>query len=87
MMKPRHAAALALVGWYLMSPPIGRYDPNHPEKTPLNLWKIDGPYDTAIACVRAKTELTDNLLAIGSGLTEANSSQCIATDDPRLKGN
>jgi len=22
-MKPRHAAALALVGWYLMMPPMG----------------------------------------------------------------
>jgi len=22
-MKPRHAAALALVGWYLMTPPLG----------------------------------------------------------------
>ncbi len=30
-MKPRHAAALALVGWYLMLPPItGVIDPDSP---------------------------------------------------------
>jgi hypothetical protein len=29
MMMPRHAAALALVGWYVMVPPLGKpHDPS-----------------------------------------------------------
>jgi len=40
-MNPRHAAALALVGWYLMVPPLmtpcpSKHPPKHPP--PLNFW-------------------------------------------------
>ena len=43
-MKRRHAAALALVGWYLMVPP------NKKEDTPLNEWIVRRTYDSAEAC-------------------------------------
>jgi len=46
--KPRHAVALALVGWYLMvSPDWGTKD------TPLSQWEIQGSYDTATECREA----------------------------------
>jgi hypothetical protein len=43
-MKPRHAAALALVGWYLMAPP------NKNDDTPLSEWKVRRTYESAEAC-------------------------------------
>ncbi|MGA6971073.1 MAG: hypothetical protein WBY93_05540 [Candidatus Binatus sp.] len=58
-MKPRHAAALALVGWYLMVPPPGpprstganTAPPNH--NAPLDQWTIRNSYDSAQACEAA----------------------------------
>jgi len=54
-MKPRHAAALALVGWYLMVPPI--VQPSGREGTadtnaPLSKWVkvIRGTFDSDDAC-------------------------------------
>jgi hypothetical protein len=43
-MKPRHAAALALVGWYLMAPPNKKAD------APLSEWTVGHTYDSAQAC-------------------------------------
>jgi hypothetical protein len=38
-MKPRHAAALALVGWYLMTPPM--YERHHIDAdVPVSQWQI-----------------------------------------------
>jgi hypothetical protein len=49
-MKPYHAAALALVGWYLMLPctghPLKYYDPT----APLSAWFTVGVFDTANEC-------------------------------------
>ncbi len=60
-MKRRHAAALALVGWYLMMPPVyqngkeverdidiggGHLD----ETAPLSKWAIVGSFDSAAEC-------------------------------------
>jgi hypothetical protein len=78
-MKLRHAAALALVGWYLMVPPqtrtwwIGeeRYD----DAAPLNRWTIEQSFDKAELCEAARQA------------TQAGHAVCVATDDPRLKGN
>ena len=47
----RHAAALALVGWYLMVPP------NKNDDTPLSEWIVRRTYDSADACQQgASTE-------------------------------
>jgi hypothetical protein len=43
-MKPRHAAALALVGWYLMA------SPNKNEDTPISEWIVRRTYASADAC-------------------------------------
>ncbi len=56
-MKPRHAAALALVGWYLMVP-----QPDAPEKAanaPLSKWKWNqmGTFVSASDCEKEKESL------------------------------
>ncbi len=66
-MKPRHAAALALVGWYLMTPPpeinlathlpTGRPDLS----APFRFWQDDGSFDSAKEC---NAELESNLNGI-----------------------
>ncbi len=119
-MKFRHAAALALVGWYLMVPPMAHeenWQPGGPPTTaPLSEWFIWKPFDTADACEKAEDALfwrasknngtdyhrwlagrasSDDLLDEWSSTYSDNTalnaalrqSRCIATDDPRLKGN
>lgn len=53
-MKPRHAVALALVGWYLMMPPQTRTwwigDEYYDDSAPLNRWTIERSFDKAEAC-------------------------------------
>ena len=55
-MKPCHAAALALVGWYLILPrvlPNGATD----IKAPLSEWEQSGVFDHAADCNQAMLEL------------------------------
>lgn len=56
-MKLRHAAALALVGWYLITPP----DCSRPNDRlncqshfPLGSWQIIDVFDTAVDCKAAQ---------------------------------
>ena len=61
-MKPRHAAALALVGWYLMMPPIiheedWQQQHVHPSTVPLSEWFTWNSFDTADACTKARLAL------------------------------
>jgi hypothetical protein len=46
-MKLSHAAALALVGWYLMVPPITDGEKAIP---PISQWGLDYSFDSAAAC-------------------------------------
>ncbi len=84
-MNPRHAAALALVGWYLMVPPNGG--------GPVSgKWIINSSYDSAKECEKAGEKLRENTQYVlrrnpdAPGI-EFMAATCIATDDPRLKGN
>jgi len=94
-MRFRHAAALALVGWYLMLPP-----PNPDNKNTillgadLSLWAVYESYDNAKECRRERETLkaripftdTDEVLKRGSISDKMRwFGQCVATDDPRLK--
>jgi|HubBroStandDraft_3_1064219.scaffolds.fasta_scaffold1822810_1 hypothetical protein len=96
-MNLRHAAALALVGWYLISPPfVG--DPFYIDHTAqLSEWKIESSYDTAEQCERARKRKSGDIGASLSGrILEPGSRammdaalgylQCVASDDPRLEG-
>jgi hypothetical protein len=100
--KPRHAAALALVGWYLMVPPIPQDPLLLADPTPpLAVWFLKQSFDTAKECERARraedheAELEMHDIAKAHAietqiervqiLMQSIFSQCIATDDPRLK--
>jgi hypothetical protein len=97
-MHLHHAAALALVGWYLMVPPPQFHSrmPVDPD-APLSKWTVFSSYDSAAECNRdwlehsklAKTKLAANPSDEKARIEfhQLMSSQCIATDDPRLKEN
>ena len=99
-MKARHAAALALVGWYLMTPPqsldmsgVTRENAKTeiPKRvkayawlfaaSPLSIWKTKNFFDTAEECKHQKN------LDVEADSPDYIFEKCIATDDPRLKGN
>ena len=95
-MKPRHAAVLALVGWYLIVPPFDC--PNH--RCPANLnasfsqWHRNRvAFNSAHECedVRAKA-ITALSKVINDPVARAQDEQalaagiCVAKDDPRLEG-
>ncbi len=97
-MKPRHAAALALVGWYLMSPLVDQKAAKIVYEAPLTYWEHEGSFDTAAECERKRKEnvrwitnltikRTDTSPGSHLGLDSALAAKCIASDDPRLKGN
>ncbi len=97
-MTPRHAVALALVGWYLMLLPR---DSMSAGVFPVEWSAIQRSFDTAKECeeARAKTpvppdkEMAKLANRLGVSLPSAAATPivgtrafyCIATDDPRLK--
>jgi hypothetical protein len=87
-MKVGDAAALALVGWYLMLPPMrgGRPD----ESAPLSQWVIIESFNTAKECnmlLQADAESRTHFTPLGEPLLKASAAKCVATDGPRFKGN
>jgi hypothetical protein len=86
------SSALALLGWYLMIPPLqsaNRDDPSGPRDlhAPISQWDQVSAYDSAAKCQRDigkyfffpkpdGTTKQANALKIGG--------RCISTDDPRL---
>jgi hypothetical protein len=99
-MNRSHAAALVLVGWYLMVPPLKIEGPPDDPKTPVDVdtkaplsqWKNIGSFDTAKQCYDYPEHFLGMLRSNGKehgGDAMAkywfDHSQCIATDDPRLK--
>jgi len=98
-MKLRHAAALPLVGWYLMTPPM---DAQHNVRSdlPLGQWAITLSFDSAKECEAERSREFDHSLKdltdpanmstdqlIRDGWKVELQRKCVATDDPRLKGN
>jgi hypothetical protein len=100
-MNPRHAAALALVGWYLMSAPLVG---NRPDvKARFSKWTIEHVFDSARDCdtlrgrwrerasritdaVNQHTKLSPEDAEVTiEALYEMGSCECVASDDPRLK--
>jgi hypothetical protein len=84
-MRPRHAAALALVGWYLMVPPLVRKQNTLQEDTsqPLSKWTQFRAFDSAQDCERDR----DSILKARETVNYADALQdrCVESDDPRLK--
>jgi hypothetical protein len=95
-MSLRHAAALTLVGWYLMVPSIEclprclRFDGG----APLSIWRQLGSFDSVRDC---QTQLTYDVLRptkvlyppdcnlLHTEQMQPYSETCVASDDPRLR--
>ena len=100
-MTHRHAAALALVGWYLMVPPIGNdWETGRGVfvhwSAPISGWMTVSVYDSATECSKAQAGLYEDFMKTHHFASETEKAivsqayangKCIATDDPRLKPN
>src|SRR5260370_31006074 len=90
-MKPRHAAALALVGWYLIMAPAESFRNHQDDEEPLGKWILLQTFDTELEC---KQKLSKGCRQVGHGGVHTTIgfegpmcyARCIATDDSRLKG-
>ena len=101
-MNLRHAAAIALVGWYLLMPPIAMEGERAKVdgSVPLSQWDHgDRVYQTESECeeenakLRAIAESHKNWIGPSGSVAAASdryvlltNQRCVATDDPRLKG-
>ncbi len=56
-MNPRHAVALALVGWYLMVPPDSTVPHSVDSAAPISRWSIVTNFESTDTCKQALTEL------------------------------
>ena len=97
-MNPRHAAALALVGWYLIIPRYG-LDGLVLDKAPLSTWKIYDEYDSPAQCENVRQQMSQiaqdfideqekraETADMDTSQAEVMlSARCIAKDDPRLR--
>ena len=91
-MKLRRAAALALVGWCLITPPLAsvgnrwnaetrEYDPF--TNAPLSQWQTVLTFDTAEEC---RAELANQTAKIQASCPTCTAlAKCVASDDPGLK--
>jgi hypothetical protein len=82
VMKPLHAAALAMVGWYLMMPPV--HDGQPDTQAPISAWKVFRTFDSTAACQEWKLKLETRARRAGRYGPRPD-FMCIASDDPRLK--
>jgi hypothetical protein len=86
-MRLRDAAALALTGWYLLTPPLhaGRYD----RAAPLSDWHIEAGFPTGQDCKKTLPVLASRARAEGSSadVEKVKEARCVPTNDPGLKGN
>jgi hypothetical protein len=98
-MKPRHSAALALVGWYLMAPPFDRVTLTFRNDVPVSEWDNldavhlhwEGEFDSKNECEEFKKTQTLAFLLnpeSGDGVQPQQFmlGECIASNDPRLLG-
>jgi len=88
-MKPYHAAALGLVGWYLILPPyrwrsedlskpLGQRVAIPLLESPYSEWRIQKTFDSAQEREALKVEFWRD--------PGGEYAICIASNDPRLKG-
>lgn len=86
-MRLRRVAAVTLVGWCLIMPPLTQDRQQVDSKAPLSRWDTVGTYLTATGCRSELAKLT-TLLAGNINLSviqrRALAGRCMAADDPRL---
>ena len=95
MVKFRHAASLALVGWYLMIPPHLQTSSLQVDRdAPISRWKHYRSFDSATECEATLERLrrdvrkirTDNpATTLDSEAAQEMMGKCIASDDSRLR--
>jgi hypothetical protein len=88
VLKFRHAAALALVGWYLVMAPTLR-NPQTDSFTvdlsaPLSAWQMVAGYYSVAECESAERDLIETAAEYPNIIPFY--TVCIASDDPRLVG-
>jgi hypothetical protein len=86
-MNLRHVAALLLVGWSLIMPPLSDDRQQVEKNAPLARWDTISTYDTAAACNHELDKLTAVLAGnINYSVIQRRvlAGKCIAADDPRL---
>jgi hypothetical protein len=76
-MKPRHAAALALVGWYLMVPKFITEPASHRLVGPMKRLT----FDSYLQCREYRQGLIDALLRMGFSPTVPAVSECNQYED------
>ncbi len=93
-----HLAALSLIAWYLMVPPTvpGTHEIN--QSAPLSQWTIRRSFPREAGCLSARDrvrQIGQNRMATETrGRSGAGHlrwcvdchAECVATDDPRIKG-
>jgi hypothetical protein len=94
-MNLRHAAALALVGWYLLFPPFSRWlhyqGVSGYQDGELRDWQKLATFNTGQDCERAKDQLREKYdkdqkePVLNRTQYNLRLAQCVQTDDPRLK--
>jgi len=93
-MNLRRAAALALVGWYLMEPPMTQVSGGHSAaltEAPLGRWNTSASFDNSKSCVAYQLARIDQQKRRSDQagreywLEVFSNSLCIASDDSRLK--
>ena len=99
-MRPRHTAALVLVGWYLMVPPWkSGHGPDSDAPlsdagAPLSKWTVVSSHDSARDCETKRMDLLDSFRKTAEAYPSDRTFRalydhaaldiCVATDDPRL---
>jgi hypothetical protein len=84
-MRLRSSIALALIGWYLMVPPLSLHGSSAVDiNAPLSNWHIFQSFDSVSECEALRQRITQG--EKGTPYYQAIlTSACIASDDPRLK--
>jgi hypothetical protein len=82
-MNARHAAALALVAWYLLIPPLrGGGKPD--DHAPISAWTVFRKFDSSAACQEWKYRLETRARKTGK-YGPRPVFMCVPSDDPRPK--
>jgi hypothetical protein len=83
-MNPRHAAALALVGWYLMVPRSFPDNPLPQWKAPISEWDRYGDFASKAKCEAKKAKMTEqarNLKVCTELIAKTQREAAEASDD------
>jgi hypothetical protein len=86
-MNLRHAGALAIVGWYLMTAPVenvGQFS-SVKREVPISEWTRGEQFDSKEQCEGARKEYLEYPPIPLREMKDLLVAECVASDDPRLK--